>query len=303
MAGKAHAWNKRPAGKHPALRPKAPASASASKITKPVRALKSCLPARAPSTSRQHCTRRIITRSQSKIFRLFELPPELRNTIYRHAAADFSSHAPIDLTTLSLPLPLSPSRQVREEMLPVFFSANHFTIRVTCNYCVFRRHFHHAEHVRFLDAGRLTLSPLLVGGVLTDDDNVVQTSTPFDAEPDAEAEEVTALPNELIRFQHVTLEVDCVCCDPGKAVARLELSMQGHRAAVNCVRLVDPLRGDQVTEPSIERIFKDVSGVVAEIGEREGFNGFRVADLVKIGGCARQGEERERDAEHGVNGH
>lgn len=218
----------------------------------------------------KNATRRILTRSQSKIFRLPDLPPELRNLIYHHAAASFSATQPIELETVTLPAALSPSHQVRAEALAFFFSANHFKLRVTSNYCVFRRHFHQHQHLRSDKAGTVALPPLITQGLA-------------DA---ADEDAAFGLKEEMVRFRHVTFEVDCVCCDPAKMIARLELRVQGSRAEVECAVTFKSRQGDKATKTSLEFIFRDVRTTVEAIGERDGFNGFTVADLVAVAACA-----------------
>lgn len=256
-------WRNKPAGKHPQLRPKASTPLLEPEIPKRPRTTKrgsSASPYRpTKQTPSQPPTRRIITRSQTKIFRLMDLPPELRNLIHQARAATHSDEAPLDLVTLTIPPDLSLSKQVRAEALPAFFAANHFKLRVGSNYCVWRRHFHHAEHVRYLNTGTAVISPKLLGGDVAD---------------------------EVIRFKHVTIEADCVCCTPGKQIAKIELFvLRGGRPAVDCAMTFTPKEGDKVTGPSLEKVFKKVREVVDGIGKREGFNGFKVADVIEVAGC------------------
>ena len=273
---------KAPAGKHPTLRPKATGRAIASKITKQARAAKQSQKEAAARSRNprpwQAATRRILTRSQTKVFRLLDLPAEMRNEVYQYAATSLGHEGKIiDLKDLAIPPELSLSKQYRTEALPFYFSTNHFKFRVISNYCVFRRHFHHHEHVRYHQAGIAALSPLL-------------TDIQIKKE---EGEAVRLLKDEQIRFKRVTVHLDCVCCDPGKLVAKFELSMQGTQPVVECEIVYNIKDADRVTKPSMELIFESVRKVVGEMGQREGFNGFTVGDLKAVAAFASHGGDKD----------
>lgn len=215
--------------------------------------------------------------------------------------------------------------QVRSEALPFFFSSNHFKLRVKSNYCVFRRHFHHFEHVRYSQTGTLVLSRMLthnsvnMSGTGTvalsplllacDFDDHVSTMTTLGTDEEDGTEggqgDDVALRDEWIRFKHVTFDVDCVCCAPGKQIPKLELGVQGaSQAVVNCTMTVKPREGFDEAKASMELIFGSVRNCVEAIGARKGFNGFTVADLVDVGASVSyDGEGGARDRRGGHREH
>ena len=336
MASKRPTRPKKPAGKHPALRPKLSDPTGSAKISKQGRNANRSHQAtyRTSQRTSQTAARRILTRSQAKIFRLLDLPAELRNLVYHHAATSFApasnsevddeeddrERGAIDLKDVTFPAELSLSRQIRAEAIPVFFSANTFKLRVRSNYCVFLRHFHGEEHMRFAEAGVAVLSPLLTRAVAAgaddrDEEKGKHSDGDADEHRDEDGNEVqdehaTVDENEvgvarpplreaMIRFRHVVLEVDCVCCSPGKQIAKLELSLQGTRPVVECKMVYTPKPSDKVTKPNIEKMFVDVRDAVDMIGCRKVFNGFTVDDVEEVAGCARFEEVEVEELEMG----
>lgn len=284
----------KPAGKHPTLRPsKTTTAALPSKVTESARitkpsSRKPAKPGKPHPNPWATATRRIYTRSQARIFRVLDLPAELRNVIWQHASTSHSPSSPeegeveepLDLSTFTLPENLfALSRQVRAEALPVFFAENRFKMRVVSNYCVFRRHFHFLEHVRYRQAGKIKLAPVLAN---------------------LRAKGQSTLDEQAIRFRHVTIQVDCVCCAPGKQIAEILLDVQGTQAKVEGRMTFTPREGDGSTAESVELLFEKVRGAVDALAVREGFNGFSVSEVVKLAGClCYHGGERMEDGGRG----
>jgi hypothetical protein len=71
-----------------------------------------------------------------KYFRFMDLPPEIRNRVYRFAAID---SGPSKLSTLSLPALAATSKTVRDESFPVFFAESQFEVAIGTNPAVTRR--------------------------------------------------------------------------------------------------------------------------------------------------------------------
>ena len=140
---------------------------------------------------------------------------------------------------------------------------------ISISRCVYRRHFHQRKHLRFAEAGLVELSPLLT--FVPNGNSVANTEH--------------GLKEKMVRFRNVTFDVDCVCCTPKKTIAKLALSVLGTKAVVECQVAFKPEESDTVTKSNLELVFKNVKEVVEDIGRRERFNGFTVADLVAVAGC------------------
>ena len=245
-----------PAGKQPALRPISTPSTPAVRRGRPSRISKSTPRKKvAPASS---AANRIITRSQSKIFRwLFDLPGEIRNHIYSSA---YVINSP-DLSNFTIPAALSACRKVREEGLPVFFATNIFHVTLRCNWCVFASHFHGPLHVRYNDTGVVELSPFLLDGWL-------------------------GLPEEAIRFQHVDFHINCVCCISPTEIGTLSIRVLDRKQFVES-KLRKPEQMGIGTTTSWKVMTEAVESVIKRSGERSIFNGFMVEDIARVASCFR----------------
>ena len=206
----------------------------------------------ATSVSSRH---RMITRSKAGMFRLLDLPPEIRNRIYSHTVAQDS----MSLEKIKLPPVLSVCRQIRTEALPIFFSTNTFTCSVRSNWCVFARHFHSVIHKHFEESGQIDMSPLLLGlGEL----KMV----------------VSHLSANAVRFRQVEYQINCCCCIKPRKIATLKLFVDGRRPDL----AFDPNTSKGHTVESLVLIFEHVNKFVESLGKREVFNGFTVEDIVRV---------------------
>lgn len=212
-----------------------------------------------------------MTRSQTKLFRLLDLPAEVRIRLYHYQALSLSNAVPMDLGFVDLPPSLSLNRQTREEALPVFFSSNRFKITVGSNWCVRNKHFHDDRDYDWVNFGHLRLSRTLTGL--------------------ARAKEGEGGLNEkVIRFRHVTMDLTCACCHGPRHIGTVELTVEGHTAVVKCedvLKRMGTVEEMYLKVVGLDAIFLEVEKVVEAIKKRQDFNGFTVDDLVAVAGCFR----------------
>ena len=239
------------AGKHPALRSQLTdqhtgslkgAARASSKVQKPKKK------AKAVAVSSHHMR----TRSRAHEFRILDLPPEIRSHIYSFA---YSEPALFSLADFKLLPEVSVSRQFRAEALPHFFASNTFTGTVRSNWCVFAKHLHTSEHIRYDRSGVVDLSQLL-----RDDSGI-------------------ALPRDIVRFRDVVIKVICCCCSDGIRLGTVELRVPDRTPVVDTT-LKDGL--DQVSAPVLQNMFAGVDATVARIARRELFNGFTIDDILAV---------------------
>ena len=259
---------KQPAGKQPMLRPKSTGGPVSAPVTFGKKTSRYPVPEHTHATTKSKkgskaadtTSHYIMTRARSKKFRFFDLPAEIRNRIYGYAASSSSKEQPLSLEVLALPLYISPSRQFREECLPVFFAVNTFKASIVCNYCVYQLHFHGPQHLRLNETGKLHLPPFLAAG-----GNGV---------------------SETMRLQHVHLSINCVCCFRGNEIATMDLRVEGKKPVVEG-KVKSRFQPD-ASKGSVKLILQDAEGAVQTIGVlRDVFNGFTIEDVVAIAGAFR----------------
>ncbi|KAK5168788.1 uncharacterized protein LTR77_006097 [Saxophila tyrrhenica] len=198
------------------------------------------------------------TRSRVKIFPIMDLPPELRNNIYRHVFSD-SIPEPIKLKAIRLPPLLSVSNIIRVEALSVFFYEETFTTTVRSNWCIRSRHYHSPLYHRYVECGNVELHPLLCSGQ-------------------------HILPKRAIRFRKLEFRVTCVCCDPGITIGVVDLEVVG-RTPTWKLTMLNTKQAE--AKLALEGMCVEVKELVEDVATRRRFNGFTVQDVVDVGDCFR----------------
>jgi hypothetical protein len=248
--------DRQPAGKHPTRVPiktvtPLPPPATQKQLRK----------ARAKSVAQLPSAHGMTTRSRARNFRFLDLPPEIRAIIYAEACAEPSE--PLDLSNFKLPLQLSVSSMLRSEALPVFFSTTTFTAKFRSNWCVRAEHIHGPEYIRYMESGKLDLSPYL-------------RNTPV------------ALPKEAVRFHNINFSVQCACCVQERVIGSLELRVVDRKPfVVNS----SSISSNSETKKVWTRMVEGVESQAKQIGARHLFNGFTIDDLVELAVCFRLEDE------------
>lgn len=256
------------AGKHPTLRPAhsstpQPAASDIVRKKNGHKMSKSRCEISSPKTdtlrhlSGYQSTHHMRTRSRSLVFRLSDLPAEIRTRIYEYALSDDS---PIDLATLKLPASLSISRQLRKEMLPIYFVTNTFTADVRSSWCVRRLH-HHREGHRFSDeAGILPCMPDLWSSLYGHLKH-------------------SLLPERAVRFHHVKFNIGCCCCEVSVTIATATLYKVRGQAKFEWARSSGGAHWER-TLPTLKGMFNDVDVLVEQVfSARQPFDGYTLRDL------------------------
>ena len=181
--------------------------------------------------------------------------------IYAEACAE--PDQPLNLSDFKLPLQLSVSSTLRAEALPVFFTSTTFTAKFRSNWCVRAEHIHGPEYVRYMQSGKLHLSPYL-------------RDTPV------------GLPKEAVRFHNINFSVQCACCVHERVIGSLELRMVARKPVI---RNSFSSSYNSETKKAWSRMVEGMETKVKAIAARHDFNGFTVDDLVELAMCFRLEDE------------
>ena len=246
---------RQPAGKHPTRVP----IKTVERVTplSPPATQRQLQKARAKTVTQLSSAHGMTTRSRARNFRFLDLPAEIRAIIYAETCAEPSE--PLDLSSFKLPIQLSVSSMLRSEALPVFFSATTFTARFRSNWCVRNEHIHGPGYMRYMESGKLDLSPYL-------------RETPV------------ALPKEAVRFHNINFSVQCACCVQERVIGSLELRVVDRKPFVGNSSSIS---SNSETKKVWTRMVEGVESQVKQIGARHLFNGFTIDDVVELAMCFR----------------
>ncbi|KAF2724348.1 hypothetical protein K431DRAFT_291849 [Polychaeton citri CBS 116435] len=206
-----------------------------------------------------HSSHGMTTRSRAKIFRLLDLPPELRNRIYEFLLQDEEE---IPLQDVKLPSFLKVNRQVFAEATPLFFAINTFTHNVRSNWCVRASHHHNEVHVHFKKTGRLDL-PV---------DCLLSCNKPM---------------SRLAHFCDVIFRIDCCCCQTGIKIA--DARFGNYRGTPTITATVTRRLEDLETKAALDEMFAAVDSRLRSVvtAECESFRGWTIQDLHQMAHCFR----------------
>ena len=222
-----------------------------------------------PNVTRQDLAKALRLADQKSNFtRFLNLPPELRTSIYRFYCADFAEE-PLTLPTYP---PLGRvNRQLREEVLPVFYNECTFAVGLT------------TDGQGYLHSGAAAAAAAAIPHVL----RMQRETTLFFKTLDAE---------HLARIQK--LEVTFDSRHPGTSLETLKLRVamprRGRKGAVRVVvhkawqdhddrGILHPWSGEEVAAEELRALEESVLGFVEGIQKREeGENHLLIADVYRL---------------------
>lgn len=210
------------------------------------------------------------TRAQARIFKFFELPPEVRNLIYAKA---YGSDTPITLSELRLPEELKVS-QVFSEALPFFFENTPMTIPVMSNWCVRYQHLHRPGFQRYEMTGQVKV-PRILGQ--------------------------DGVSGELVRFKRLQYRAKCCCCVEGKAVLEVDVEVVNNGKKFSALTETEVVNRQNVFAKVVDGLDKMVvvvKAAVEKMSGRESFNGFTVEDVKTLALCFRDDHYDRKAADH-----
>ena len=212
-------------------------------------------------------SRRIMTRSQRKVFPFLQLPRELRDEIYKLVA---KRDGPISMQVFGLGRSLAVNRQIKEEGLPFFFSVNTFTIQVHCKFNTCQ-----PFHDRPCQGSMFPLDGICFDHILFRRLHLNQLDK-----------------NQVVRFRHVKFEALWSSClrfpmPHATIIPKVELFIANRQPTMEftCVSDQRYLWVADENRKCFVSSKKAAESFIEQLKQRPVFNGYTMEDLTVFGSC------------------